>query len=158
MASIPAAHILYQPHKDPRFIYELFSRSPSTCWNHSTCLCLPSPMNYTLFVLFSLYRTCHYRKYSSSENSIDNRVIRQRVTRFLALFSRNQTFLYWTFPLPTTVSCENWLELLISCVCTFLQTMIIRYKWYVYVRINVKDNLTDTEIQATPKHFRNVFF
>lgn len=50
---------------------------------------------------------------------------------------------------------HSWSELLISCVCTFLQTIIIRYKWYVYVRINVKDNLTDTEIQATPKHFRN---
>ena len=29
-------------------------------------LCLPSPMNYTLFALFSLHCTCHYRKYSSS--------------------------------------------------------------------------------------------
>lgn len=40
----------------------------------------------------------------------------------------------------------------------FTNDIRIWYKSYVYVRTNVKDNLTDTDIQATPKHFRNVFF
>ena len=55
------------------------------------------------------------------------------------------------------MSSENWLELLIS-LHVFTNDIRIWYKSYVYVRTNVKDNLTDTDIQATPKYFRNVFF